>query len=313
LAFYRYFCNGCGSSLLTCEFLVDPVKVQSWFNSICPSCKTDLSDNVKWRRVGSDDSISENPPLIDFSSFKPHLSVNFRRLSEIQSEPRLYFGDEKFDRFLGGLSLGHTVFLYGSWQSLAVSELLCVRTQLNLRCGGLNSEAIFLDGGNTFDPYLIAQYAGQLLLDRNHVLDQIFVSRAFTCHQLTSFITKMLPEVVHTRRAKLIIVSDVVGLYRDPTLHYPQSLQLFKTAINSLVTTARFERLIVLTTCLKERTLDSDPFLRTVKQSVDIVLRFEERRHSTKLTLEKHPILSGENLLVKHPTPKVLEAFLNAS
>ena len=313
MAFYRYFCNGCGSSLLTCEFLVDPVKVQSWFNSICPSCKTDLSDNVKWRRVGSDDSISENPPLIDFSSFKPHLSVNFRRLSEIQSEPRLYFGDEKFDRFLGGLSLGHTVFLYGSWQSLAVSELLCVRTQLNLRCGGLNSEAIFLDGGNTFDPYLIAQYAGQLLLDRNHVLDQIFVSRAFTCHQLTSFITKMLPEVVHTRRAKLIIVSDVVGLYRDPTLHYPQSLQLFKTAINSLVTTARFERLIVLTTCLKERTLDSDPFLRTVKQSVDIVLRFEERRHSTKLTLEKHPILSGENLLVKHPTPKVLEAFLNAS
>jgi len=123
----------------------------------------------------------------------------------------------------------------------------------------------------------------------------------------------MLPEVVHTRRAKLIIVSDVVGLYRDPTLHYPQSLQLFKTAINSLVTTARFERLIVLTTCLKERTLDSDPFLRTVKQSVDIVLKFEERRHSTKLTLEKHPILSGENLLVKHPTPKVLEAFLNAS
>ena len=313
MAFYRYFCNGCGSSLLTCEFLVDPVKVQSWFNSICPSCKTDLSDNVKWRRVGSDDSISENPPLIDFSSFKPHLSVNFRRLSEIQSEPRLYFGDEKFDRFLGGLSLGHTVFLYGSWQSLAISELLCVRTQLNLRCGGLNSEAIFLDGGNTFDPYLIAQYAGQLLLDRNHVLDQIFVSRAFTCHQLTSFITKMLPEVVHTRRAKLIIVSDVVGLYRDPTLHYPQSLQLFKTAINSLVTTARFERLIVLTTCLKERTLDSDLFLRTVKQSVDIVLRFEERRHSTKLTLEKHPILSGENLLVKHPTPKVLEAFLNAS
>jgi len=313
LAFYQYFCNGCGSSLLTCEILVDPVKVQSWFNSICPSCKTDLSNNVRWRRVDSDDAISENLPSISFSSLKPCLPVNFRRLSEIQSEPRLYFGDERFDGFLGGLTLGHTAFLYGSWQALAISELLCVRTQLNLHCGGLNSEAIFLDGGNTFDPYLIAQYAEQLLLDRNHVLEQIFVSRAFTCHQLTSFITNILPEAAHTRRAKLIIVSDLIGLYRDPTLHYPHSLQLFKTAINSLVTTARVERPIILTTCLKERTLDSDPFLRTVKQNVDIVLKLEERRHSTKLTLEKHPILSGENLLVKHPTPKVLEAFLNAS
>lgn len=313
MAFYQYFCNGCGSSLLTCEILVDPAKVQSWFNSTCPSCKTDLSNNVEWRRIDSCDTISENLPSISFSSLKPCFPVNFRRLSEVQSEPRLYFGDERFDRFLGGLTLGHTAFLYGSWQALAISELLCVRTQLNLGCGGLNSEAIFLDGGNTFDPYLVAQYAEQLLLDRNHVLEQIFVSRAFTCHQLTSFITKILPEVAHTRGANLIIVSDLIGLYRDPSLHYPHSLQLFKTAINSLVTTARFERPIILTTCLKERTLGSDPFLRTVKQSADIVLKVEERRHSTRLTLEKHPTLSGGTLLVKHPTPEVLEAFLNAS
>lgn len=244
------------------------------------------------------------------SSFlSPDLPVNFRRVSEIQAESTLSFGDESLDRFLGGLPLGYMVFLYGSWQYLAVSELLCVRAQLDSRSGGLDSKAIFVDGGNTFDPYLIAEYAQRSLLDRDLALDGVLVSRSFTCHQLTSFITQMLPAAVHGRDIKLIVVSDIIKLYRDPDIQSTQTIHLFKTMLNSLTTTARLEKSIVLATSLSEKRSDSDPFLDTVKNRVNIILRFEEQSHFTRIILEKHPTRSG-GLLIKQPTPQVLEEFL---
>jgi len=314
LILYQYSCDGCGSSLLASENLLDPVKVRLLFNSTCPSCKANLSNHVTWHQVKLENFQPPEELLLAKSScLRPKLPVNFRRVSELQAEPDLYFGDKNLDRFLKGLCLGQSIFLYGSWQCLAASELLCVRTQLDSHCGGLYSEAIFIDGENTFDPYLISQYAERFSLDRNRALERILVSRAFTCHQLTSLITQMLPEAVHERGAKLVVASDMIELYRDPDVRHSQSLDLFKITLNSLATTARLERAIVLATSLDEKISDSDPFLRTVKQRVDIVLRFEERRHSTKLILEKHPTRSGENVLIKQPTPRILEEFLEAT
>jgi len=273
-----------------------------------------LSNRVGWRQVESDDFQSlEALLLVEPSRLSTKLPVNFRKASELQAEPHLSFGDESLDRFLKGLRLGQSVFLYGSWQCLAASELLCIRAQLEAGHRGLSSEAIFIDGGNTFDPYLIAQYAERFSLNRDRALDRILVSRAFTCHQLTSLITQMLPEAIHERGTKLIVASDLIELYRDPDVRCIQSLNLFKTTLNSLSTTARLERSIALATSLDEKMSDSDPFLRAVKQRVDIVLRFEERRHSTKLILEKHPTRSGENALIKQPTPRILEEFLEAT
>lgn len=311
---YQYSCDGCGSSLLTSENLIAPVKVRLLFNSTCPSCKANLSNHVTWHQVKLENF---QPPerllLAKSSRLRPKLPANFRRVSELQAEPDLYFGDKNLDRFLKGLRLGQSIFLYGSWQCLAASELLCIRAQLEPNHKGLDSEAIFIDGGNTFDPYLITQYAEQFSLNRDLALDRILVSRAFTCHQLTSLITQMLPEAIHERGAKLIVASDLIELYRDPDVRYSQSLNLFKTTLNSLTTTAKLERAIALATNLDEKTSDSDPFLRATKQRVDVVLRFEERRHSTKLTLEKHPTRSKENALIKQPTPRILEEFLEAA
>lgn len=247
--------------------------------------------------------------MSESSSFKSSLPVNFRRVSEIQSEPTLSFGDESLDRFLGGLPLGYVVFLYGSWQCLALSELLCVRAQLDFHRGGLNSKAVFIDGGNTFDPYLVSEYAERFSLDRDLALNSILVSRSFTCHQLTSFITQILPATVNGRRMKFIVVSDIIRLYRDSDIGSAQTIHLFKTMLNSLITTARLERSIVLATSLSEIRSDSDPFVTFLKNRVNIILRFEEQSHFTKLILEKHPTRSG-NLLIKQPTPQVLEEFL---
>jgi hypothetical protein len=118
----------------------------------------------------------------------------------------------------------------------------------------------------------------------------------------------LLPRAVHERGIKLVLVSDIIELYCDPDLRYSRSLDLFKATFNSLVTMARAERAIVLTTSLGETT--SGPFLYAARQRADVVLRFEERYRFTKLTLEKHPTRSVESLAIKQSTPRVLEEFL---
>jgi hypothetical protein len=299
-------------NLLTTKNLVDPVKVRIWLGSICPSCRMRLSGCVEWRQVEADDfQYLEALLLVKPSYPSTRFPVSFRRASELQAEPHLYFGDENLDQFLKGLGIGQSIFLYGSWQCLAASELLCIRAQLEARHGGLDSKAIFIDGGNTFDPYLIAHYAERLSLDRDKALNRVLVSRAFTCHQLTSLVTQMLPEATHKRGAKLIVASNLIEPYRESDTY--QSLNLLKATLNSLSTITRLERAIALITSLNEKTFDSDPFLRAVKQRVDIVLRFEERRHSTKLILEKHPTRPEESATIKQPTPRFLEEFLEAS
>jgi hypothetical protein len=121
----------------------------------------------------------------------------------------------------------------------------------------------------------------------------------------------MVPRAVHERKIKLVVVSDLIDLYCDPDLRYSRSLDLFKTALNSLITIARAERAIVLVTNLDKTT--SDSFLHAVRQRVDIVVRFDEQSRFTKLTLEKHPTHPLESLRLKHSTPRVLEEFLEAT
>jgi len=241
------------------------------------------------------------------------LPINFCKLSQLESAPCLLSQDEPLDRFLGGLRLGSSYFLYGSFQCLAVSESLCIRAQLSPQCGGLGSEAVFLDGGNSFDPYLATEYAEYCSLDRNRALDRILVSRAFTYPQLTALITQKLPEVVHKRGIRLVVISDLPRLYNDSDIQSGQSLGLLKTALSSLATTARVERTIILATDPDEKQSYPDQFQRAVRRRMDIVLRYEERPHYTRLILEKHPTLPRNSLLIKKPTPKILEKFLEAN
>ncbi|MBS7657213.1 MAG: hypothetical protein QXI71_04975 [Candidatus Bathyarchaeia archaeon] len=53
------------------------------------------------------------------------------------------------------------------------SELLCVRSQLSIVKGGLNSPAFFIDGSNRFNPDLISENACLLELDPEEPLKNI--------------------------------------------------------------------------------------------------------------------------------------------
>jgi len=84
--------------------------------------------------------------------------------------------------------MGEFAVLHGHPFIKTLSFLLSVRCQLPTNEGGLNSTTIYLDGGNTFDPYNISAMAQQYGLDPRTAFERIFVSRAFTAYQLSSLV-----------------------------------------------------------------------------------------------------------------------------
>jgi hypothetical protein len=129
------------TSSSTAQHLFRLTKFRSTMNMIHRIFRIRLSDQVKVPR------------------FEPTLPLNFRKANELQPELKLYFQDENLDRLTAGLTPGAMFFLYGSSQCIDVSLLISMRAQLDPQHGGLGSKAIFIDAGNTFDPYRITQYS----------------------------------------------------------------------------------------------------------------------------------------------------------
>src|SRR3990170_2678343 len=107
-----------------------------------------------------------------------------------------------------GFTLGDFALLYGSHAVSSLASLLCVRAQLPPQLGGLGSNVIFIDGGNTFRLYHVARIAQLHRLNPKEVLERIYISRAFTAYQMTALLMEKLTETVKAYDAKLVVVSD---------------------------------------------------------------------------------------------------------
>jgi len=102
-----------------------------------------------------------------------------------------------------------------------------------------------VDGTNRFDVYYIADFARRLA-DRQpygkhrtpeQFLDNIFISRAFTCFQMEAVITDRLPAFVHARRSPVAIIFGLLDTYYDeqaPFYEVKASLQRVIAALHAL-------------------------------------------------------------------------------
>jgi len=157
-----------------------------------------------------------------------------KMLERPSQRARLGFGLENIDPLFPGFVLGDFGVLYGLPTCLTLSLLLCVRCQLPEEHGGLGSPVVLVDGGNTFDLYGVSGIAQQYGMDPKGVLEQIFISRAFTAYQLTSLIMNSLKLAADKFKAKLVVISDIIGLYLDRDVPKTEAKDVFNKLTLSL-------------------------------------------------------------------------------
>jgi len=207
------------------------------------------------------------------------------------------------DVFLG-FGPGDFAVLCGNAASF-VSFLLLVRSQFPSECGGLDSPAIFVDGGNSFDPYMIADIARGYGLDAREVLEKIQVSRAFTAYQLSSLILEKTCSALRKNMIRLLVVSNISTLFFDRDIPKTEAGELFMRVCSKLSRIASDAETVVVATYSPETLSRQGLFFDAVLFGIcNVSVRLRRRGDGLGFALEDHPRIKpfSMDLALEHPS-----------
>jgi hypothetical protein len=224
----------------------------------------------------------------------------------VLSSMRLSFNMENVDWVFSGFALGDFAVLHGSSAIQSFVSLLCVRAQLPYQFGGLESNVMFVDGGNSFRLYDVAAIAQLHELDPRKVLERIFIFRAFTAYQLTSTIFDRLPDAVREYRSKFVVLSDLARLYLDNDVPKREARDIFNQLTASIRDFAQTNRVIVIATYPSHFLSKRNVFFKeTAFARANVVASIKRSRYGWMFVLEKHPVFKlgkaafpSENLIL---------------
>jgi len=93
---------------------------------------------------------------------------------------------------------------------------------------------LYLAGANVFDPFLVGRLARASRVAPAHVLQQIHVSRAFTCHQMVRLVTDCLPSALRSYDARFVILAGPLDTLYDQSVPEPEVMRLFRAMTEAL-------------------------------------------------------------------------------
>ena len=204
---------------------------------------------------------------------------------------RLPLGLSLVDEVFPGFEPGDFAVFHGVASNFMLFEL-CVRCQIPPSKGGLGSSAVFVDGGNVFNPYVVAKIARGHGLNPKNILERIYISRAFTAYQLSSLILGKLDRAIRKFRSKLVAVADISSLFFDRDVPKTEAQDLFMKVCGRLEKIAKERKAIVLVSYTGRRSSGRGLFLEAVLYGrANVVLGFRQSRGVLKFSLENHPRL----------------------
>jgi len=202
---------------------------------------------------------------------------------------RLSLGVPAVDNVFPGFEVGDFAVLYGHRISF-MAFALCVRCILPPEKGGLGSSVIFVDGGNSFNPYLVADLARIYDLDPRATLERVYVSRAFTAYQLSSLILEKLQPFLNVKRSRLLVVSDIASLFLDRDIPKTEAKDLFMKVCAKLSEIAEEKQTLVLATYYPEPRSKRGLFFEAVLFGrSNVTVKFERRGSVLRFVLQGHP------------------------
>lgn len=207
----QYYCSHCNNAL---EKLDSEIHL---IHSIepCPFCDTLLSESLQRK--------------IPYAIHSP--AIVFQRASQL---PKITFDIKQIDSVLHFLTPDQKICLAGIHTQKLV-ERLCVRAQLPLRYGGLDSQVLLIDGANSSDLYQCVDFAQQYGLDARKILSGIITCRTFTVYQLANLIVNELHNTIKQYDAKIVIITHLLHFFtNDPYLNPNEMQQILQTVVQSL-------------------------------------------------------------------------------
>lgn len=92
----------------------------------------------------------------------------------------------------------------------------------------------WVDGINAFDPYALARLAKRAGRNPRELLERVYVSRAFTCHQLHALVVGRLPRAVNELPADGVVAVGLGATFHDHEVPVPEATALFGEVVQGL-------------------------------------------------------------------------------
>jgi hypothetical protein len=210
----------------------------------------------------------------------------------------LTFGIARLDELLGGFESGKLILFEGDISASSLSHLLCVRSQLPIGNGGLGSPVVWIDGGNAFDIYKITEFSKNFRLDAERVLKRIYISRAFTCHQMSALLLEKLWVTVDGLKSKLVMISDLPYLFLESDIPRTEVTEAFAPVVEALQNSPKRKEALILATSLYPSTRGENQVHDLMASKADIILSTMARRGGVEVGLEKHPLGKTKKILL---------------
>lgn len=211
----------------------------------------------------------------------------------------------QLDDFTGGFEASQVTLLDSS--SRFVFDLISILCVQAVKAFG--EELIFVDGGNSIDPYGIANICKRRGYDKEHVLSQINVARAFTAYQLVTLINEKLEAMVRESRASTAVISSFVDLFFDKDMAWQESFQLIKRSMAEIKKLTQELNMITIITNHGLAKLHFRGGLRGLMyEAPDKLVRFESHGKGLKVVMPRK-----DSFIYYYPVPTyqtILDEFL---
>jgi len=293
-----YYCKLCDEVLMIAQRFMEAKGVRAAFNGVCPDCGFGLEDvmycehaQLPHARAAYVNPKCQTALSVEFPS-RTFGTIRLRKARLPTEEQILTTGIEDLDELVR-LTTGQFVVFQGYPFSRSLAELLCVRAQLD-RPVGLDSDAVFIDGGNSFDAYTVSNYAIEYRIEPKLALSRVHISRAFTYFQLASLLTEKLSGALTRYSSVFAIVSDITALFQDPEIKDKQeAYRVFQRILRSLSTIAEIRDSLLIAINSHQ---DIEPFNSALTQTAHTTILAEGHGAFTRFTLVRQRSL---------PSPKI--------
>ena len=192
----------------------------------------------------------------------------------------------------GGYEAGLVYLFYGHEQ--LQNDLLrsVVHAQLPLTRGGFSSPSIIIDSSNMVDIIKLRDYAFQLGLEPESVMDVIYISRAFNASQTFDLVINHLDEFIERIPAKMIILPGLVDLFIKEGLDGEKTRQMTHIAARINAFTLKHNLVTLISTREPVRYSKQPPVGKTLASSAQVHILVEQTPMRIVYSLTKHPSFS---------------------
>jgi DNA-directed RNA polymerase subunit RPC12/RpoP len=281
---FVYSCSEC-SCILNVSAALEPVgdTLESLENR-CPGCGSALEARISCRSALIPEAWSEisrsahSPARVR----APETKVAFRTASSLRG---LSFNFAPLDALVGHfIDPGWSVAFTGRCANV-VAEFLCFRAQLPKEAGGSDSTVVLIDGGNRSDLYLFSSFAKLYGVAPKKALRRVVTSRAFTMYQTANLVVKELGRVVDEYGAKVVLLSDVLGMLNEESDLREDEARRLAGAVRRGLDQVRKEKKVLAFMTLITKT----PYDRVMTDHADVLVALQESGPYIEGTLLRHP------------------------